>query len=126
MELFTTELTSLITGGVSIATYVAALFFGLVGFAIAAIVDYMNRKDKEAKFNITYWAKRNGSFLVLLLMTIPSFLRFQADLIVAITEQTGNSLSFIEDRFLWFLIGGLLFRVIFHHGNKLINKLMSK
>ena len=120
---FINELTELITGGVSLATYVAAGFFGVVGFIIAALVDYINRNDKTITFNLKYWFKKNGIFFFLLLITIPSFLRFQADLIVGITQQTGNSFSFIQDRFLWFLVGGLLFRVLFYYGNKWIKKL---
>ena len=119
-------LIEIITGKIGLPTYAGALFFSVAGFFIMALIDYINRNDKDTSFDFKLWMKENGLFLWLLIITVPMFLRFKADLIVGITKQTGDSLSFIKDEFLWFFLAGLLFRVIFHYGNKMIKKLMSK
>lgn len=122
MDNFTQELISILSGGISLATYTAALIIAIIGFLAMAIINYMQRTDKDKLFSVVFWFKKNGAFLLLLIIAVYSFLRFQEDLIVAITEKTGNGFSFVKDRFLWFLIGGFIFRIIVHQGNKIIRK----
>lgn len=106
--------------------YLAAQIFGILGFIAMALIDFLNREEKESKFSFKYWVRNNwqSSFAFIVLLTIAMFvgLRFQTDIVEGIQSKP-YGLEFVKDKWFLFFIGGLLFRGIVFQANKLYKKL---
>jgi len=122
------ELTDILFGNEPVIAYLGAQIFGFLGFISMFLVNFYSRSDKTSNWSFKkYWSENKKSTLALLfLLPIAMFigLRFQSDIINGV--KASNSLEFVKDKWFWFYIGGFIFRVLVHWGDKLYKKLSAK
>jgi hypothetical protein len=119
------ELVEILLGADSYQSYIASQILGLLGFIAMSIVNYDYRDDKSIPWSFNKWWTENWPLLILLVIAMYVGLRWQSDIVDGINSST-NELSFIKDKWFWFIIGGFLFRAIIHQANKLVKKLTAK
>jgi hypothetical protein len=118
------ELVEILLGTETLIAYLATQILGLIGFVAMSIVNYISRDDPTTKWNFKYWWRDNWPLLALLIIVMYIGLRWQADIVHGINNST-NELSFIKDKWFWFIIGGFSFRVIIHQINKYVKKITT-
>ena len=119
------ELLNIILGTETASAYLAAEILGLLGFLSMSMVNYYYRTDKTINWSFKKWVTENWPLTVLLVFAMYVGLRWQADIAAGIDLNTPQDLSFIKDKWLWFVVGGFLFRVIVHQLNKYIKRLAT-
>jgi len=124
------ELLKFLFGNETIYAYIAAQIFGFLGFASAFLMSYFARNDKTTSWSFKiYWLENKRQTVVLVIMLVIGMfvgLRFQADIIDGVQSSRTYDFSFVKDKWFWFYIGGLGFRIIIYQGNKLYKKLTAK
>lgn len=118
------ELLTILLGSESSQAYAAAQILGLIGFTAMSIINYYYRDDTTIPWSFGKWTKENWPLVVLLIISMYIGLRWQADIVDGINAHT-NELSFIKDKWFWFVVGGFLFRMVIHQANKYVKKLFS-
>jgi len=118
------ELLTILLGSESSQAYMAAQILGLIGFTAMSIINYYYRDDKTIPWSFGKWVRENWPLVVLLVISMYIGLRWQADIVEGINSHT-NELSFIKDKWFWFVVGGFLFRMVIHQANKLVKKIIS-
>lgn len=119
------ELLNIILGNESASAYLAAEILGLLGFLSMSAVNYYYRADLTLDWSLKKWVVENWPLTFLLVITMYVGLRWQADIVAGINTHSTKDLSFIKDKWLWFIVGGFLFRAIIHQVNRYVKKLTS-
>ena len=119
------ELLNIILGTETASAYLAAEILGLLGFLSMSMVNYYYRTDKTINWSFKKWVTENWPLTALLMFAMYVGLRWQADIVAGIDLNTPQDLSFIKDKWLWFVVGGFLFRAIVHQLNKYIKRLTA-
>lgn len=120
------ELLQILLGNESGISYIAAQILGMIGFIAMAIVNYRYRDDLSSTWSFKFWWNDNWSLVLLMIIGMYIGLRWQADIVDGINSHSTYDLSFIKDKWFWFVIGGFLFRIVVHHANSLYKKLTVK
>ena len=119
------ELIEILLGNESAISYLAAQILGMIGFIAMAIVNYRYRDDLTTTWSFKFWWSDNWSLLLLMVIGMYIGLRWQADIIDGINTHSKYDLTFIKDKWFWFIVVGFAFRVIVHQANSLYKKLTA-